>query len=83
MIKGWVDKLRTETMNLPISSMTIAEKLSAMEQLWASLELERDDAPPPEWHAKILAERQARIDSGVTTFSTLDEVEARLRKRGS
>ncbi len=70
-------------MNLPISTMTIAEKLAAMEQLWASLQLQHDDMPSPQWHAEILAERQKRIDNGKTAFSTLDEVQERLRKRGS
>lgn len=68
-------------MNLPISTMTIAEKLAAMEQLWASLQPDADSMAPPEWHGKILAERQKRIDNGATSFSTLDEVRKRLESR--
>ncbi|MDA7503597.1 addiction module protein [Planctomicrobium sp.] len=66
-------------MELPISSMTTAEKLSAMEQLWASLQTQPDHAPPA-WHQKVLVERQRRIDSGEATFSTLDEVQDRIMK---
>lgn len=65
-------------MDLPLSTMSTAEKLAAMEQLWNSLQSEVDSAPAPEWHAKILAERQARIDTGETSFSTIDEVRERL-----
>lgn len=65
-------------MNLPISSMSTAEKLAAMEELWDSLQQNPDSVPPPAWHAKVLAERQARIDHAETSFSTLDEVRDRL-----
>lgn len=69
-------------MNLPISSMSAAEKLEAVEQLWASLQTQEQFAPP-EWHRKVLEKRQERIDRGEATFSTLEEVGDRLQKRGS
>ncbi len=65
-------------MNLPISSMTTAEKLAAMEELWTSLQHDVDAVQPPEWHARVLTERQKRIDNGETTFSTVEEVRSRL-----
>ena len=68
-------------MNLRISSMTTAEKIAAMEELWASLQSDADAAPAPEWHAKVLAERQKRIDNGETTFSSLQELRERLENR--
>lgn len=67
-------------MNLTVSSMSTAQKLEAMEQLWASLQTS-EDFTPPEWHRQILADRQKRIDRGETTFSTVAEVRERLRKR--
>ena len=67
-------------MNQPISSLTTAQKLDAMEQLWASLQ-GADDLTAPAWHRQILAERQERIDRGETTFSTVEVVRERLRKR--
>lgn len=66
-------------MEIPIASMTTAEKLSAMEQLWMSLQVQPDHTPP-EWHKNVLAERQRKIDSGEVTFSTLDEVQERIAK---
>lgn len=65
-------------MNIPISSMSTAEKLAAMEELWASLQRDPQPAEPPAWHAAVLTERQARIDAGQTTFSTLEEVRRRI-----
>ena len=64
-------------MDFPLTSMTTAEKLVAMEQLWASLELQ-PDLEMPQWHSDVLTERQSRIDSGEATFSTLDEVKQRI-----
>ena len=66
-------------MDLPVSSMTTAEKLSAMEQLWTSLQVEPDHHPP-EWHQNVLAERRRKIESGDATFSTLDEIQQRIAK---
>jgi hypothetical protein len=68
-------------MDLPVTSMTTAQKLEAMEQLWASLQTAKD-FNPPEWHRAILSERQQRIDRGETMFSTVDEARERLMKRG-
>ena len=68
-------------MDLPVTSMTNAQKLQAMEQPWASLQT-AEDFNPPEWHRAILSERQKRIDRGETVFSTVDQVRERLMKRG-
>ena len=67
-------------MELPVSSMTTAEKLAAMEQLWASLQVQ-EDFSPPQWHRQILEERQKRIDRGEVSFSTLEKVRERLSNR--
>ncbi|MCA8992958.1 MAG: addiction module protein [Planctomycetaceae bacterium] len=70
-------------MHLPISSMSTAEKLDAMEQLWLSLQAEGGDVVPPDWHQEVLAERQKRIDKGETSFSSLNDVRKRLDRRDS
>ena len=76
----WLLPLDAEmNMDLPVSSMSTAEKLDAMEQLWASLQTQSDHAPP-DWHGQILAERQQRIDRGEVSFSTLDEVRQRIER---
>jgi hypothetical protein len=67
-------------MEIPIDSMTTAEKLVAMEQLWTSLQVQPDHVPP-EWHSKVLAERQRKLDSAEVAFSTLDEVRERIGKQ--
>ena len=62
-----------------IPRLTKAERLQAMEWLWASL---RDQEPvaSPEWHGEILAARQAKLDSGQAQFLTIEQVQERLRR---
>ncbi len=41
---------------LEIQSMSVAEKLSAINQLWESLE--KVEIPSPNWHQEVLENRQ-------------------------
>ena len=66
-------------MDFPVSSMSTAEKIAAMEQLWASLQLQADHRSP-DWHAKVLEERKRKMDAGQLSFSTLDEVRSRIQR---
>jgi hypothetical protein len=62
-----------------LATLSLAERLRAMEVLWDSLC--RDDAPElsPDWHEAILQQRREELFSLPT--SSLDEVEARVRQR--
>ena len=64
-----------------IAEMSPAERLSTMEQLWASFARDGIDYPSPDWHAKVLEERAELIDSGEATTMTVDELQARLQNR--
>jgi putative addiction module component len=46
-----------------VSQLSKTERLEAMELLWASLTKEHQDMDSPEWHAKVLTARQAKVDS--------------------
>ena len=70
-------------MQLPLSSMTVAEKLDAMEQLWNSLQNDPVSESSPAWHEEILNERRQQMECGETVFSSFAEVADRLRKRKS
>lgn len=67
-------------MDLHVSSMSTAEKLDAMEQLWTSLQTQSDHCSP-EWHQQILEERQQRVNQGQVAFFTLDEVRERIERK--
>ena len=66
---------------LPIDTLSIAEKLLLMERLWADLSRRPSDVPIPEWHGDILAERQAAVREGRTSFVEWEAAKDRLRER--
>ena len=63
-----------------VSQLSKAERLETMELLWASLSTEQQDMESPEWHGKVLAARQARVDSGKGEFLSVALLKERLRR---
>jgi putative addiction module component (TIGR02574 family) len=63
-----------------VEHLSKAERLEAMELLWASLSTEQQDMESPEWHGKVLAARRAKVDSGKGQFLTVDLLKERLRR---
>lgn len=70
------------SIDLPLDTMTTAEKLEAMEAIWASLCREPIDVVTPDWHARLLAERKQRLASGEATVSDWSEARKRLQNLG-
>ena len=66
---------------LPIEALSISDKLLLMERLWEDLSRRPSDVPVPEWHGDILAERQAAVRDGRTSFIEWDAAKERLRER--
>ena len=63
-----------------VSRLSKAERLQAMEWLWASLSKEPDDIVSPEWHGEVLAVRKAKADSGEAQFLTVAQLKKRLHR---
>ena len=70
------------SIDLPLDSMSVAEKLRIMETVWASLCNKPADVASPEWHAKVLADRTRRLLSGEATVSTWGDAKQRLQELG-
>ena len=68
--------------DLPLENMTVAEKLRVMETVWASLCSKPADVASPDWHAKVLAERARRLESGEATVSKWSDAKQRLQDLG-
>ena len=66
---------------LPLESMSIAEKLALMERLWEDLSRCPEDVPSPKWHGDVLAERIAAVREGRATFVDWEDAKRRLRER--
>ena len=64
---------------LPLAQMTVAEKLQAMEVLWADLSERAADEAVPAWHAEVLAERERRLAAGEERVLDWDEAKRQLR----
>ena len=67
-------------MALPLAQMSVAEKLQAMEALWADLSCHAPDEIVPGWHAKVLAEREQRLAAGQEAVLDWDEAKRQLRR---
>jgi hypothetical protein len=63
-----------------VSRLSKAERLQAMEWLWASLSKESKEIESPEWHGKVLAARKAKADSGEAQFLTVGQLKKRLHR---
>ncbi len=65
-------------MELPLHSMSAAEKVQLMEAIWSSLRETPSEVEPPEWHKEILAERTRRLEQRGATVSDWPDAKARL-----
>lgn len=69
--------------NIPLKSMTMAEKLEALEAIWADLCQTPTDVQSPEWHKEILDQRRQRLASGEARVSDWSVAKQRLQSLGS
>ena len=71
------DKSQEEAMiSIPLDKMSLAEKLEAMEALWADLSRTPADVPVPQWHRDVL---NARLKSPANWLDW-EQVKASLRE---
>lgn len=63
---------------LPLDEMSVEEKLQAMEVIWDDLCKSIDSVPAPEWHEKILAEREAALKRGEDDFIDWEEAKKNI-----
>jgi Putative addiction module component len=67
--------------DLQIEKMTLAEKLRAMEALWADLSRNEENIQSPPWHEQVLKERDERVKSGQEKFVSWADAKRELRDR--
>lgn len=66
---------------IPLSDMSAADKLRAIEEIWADLSRTAEDVPAPAWHADILQAREQRIADGQARFLDTAQAKAAVRER--
>jgi hypothetical protein len=64
-----------------IKSMSLTERLQAMELIWRSFSGSEDEVPSPDWHGEVLSERLAKVEAGEGKFLTIPELKARLASK--
>ena len=71
------------SVTLPLSEMSLPEKLQLMEALWEDLSRNSGVLESPEWHGTVLQEREGRILKGETHFIDWEEAKKEIRRRVS
>ncbi len=66
---------------LPLNSMTIEDKLLAMEFLWDDLRRLHPPMEPPAWHRNILDERERNLQAGSDELLDWEEAKRAIRER--
>ncbi|WP_044891629.1 addiction module protein [Opitutus terrae] len=66
---------------LPLDQMTTAEKLRAMEILWADLTRKAESFESPAWHDAVLRERDQRVAEGKEAYVSWEDAKRDLRER--
>jgi hypothetical protein len=66
---------------LPLAQMTYDEKLDLLETILIDLFRNHSNEDPPEWHRKILEEREKLLAEGKMEVLDFDEVVRNLRQK--
>ncbi len=64
-----------------LKQMTVPDKLRLMEALWDELCSREEEIPVPDWHTRVLDERECQIEAGKATFSDWETAKERIAKR--
>jgi hypothetical protein len=66
---------------IPLGEMTTAEKLQAIEDIWADLQKVPEEIRSPGWHKDVLAARDGRVQQGTSHFSDWGTAKSRIREK--
>jgi hypothetical protein len=66
---------------LPIKRMSRADKLRAMEALWADLSRDEAEFDSPDWHGTVLRETEQLVRDGKAKFSDWPAARRRLHRK--
>jgi hypothetical protein len=68
---------------LPLQKMSRAEKLRAMEALWADLSKDDDRFESPLWHGHVLRETERAVKNGKAKFTDWEKAKKRIRRKAA
>ncbi len=66
---------------LPLDNMSVEDKILTMESLCNSLLHENVEMASPDWHGKVLVEREAAIERGEAQFEDWETAKEKIRQQ--
>jgi len=69
--------------DLPLSKLSVAQKLDLMEALWANLTRDEKKFRSPAWHETVLQDREEAYIAGKVTVSDWEQAKKRIKKKVS
>jgi hypothetical protein len=69
--------------DLPVSELSLAQKLDLMEILWADLTRDDTKLKSPAWHETVLKDREEAFAAGKVTVSDWEQAKKRIKKKVS
>ncbi|MFH0813451.1 MAG: addiction module protein [Pseudomonadota bacterium] len=69
--------------DLPLSQLSLAQKLDLMETLWADLTRDGKTLKSPAWHETVLKDREEAFAAGEVTVSDWEQAKKRIKKKVS
>jgi hypothetical protein len=67
--------------SLPLSKMTLTQKMDVMERVWKSMTAKESEFESPGWHLDVLKEREKLVATGKAKFSDWSKAKERIRKQ--
>ena len=72
-----------ERVELPLSKLTLAQKLDLMEAIWDDLAKHEESLESPHWHEEVLKEGEGALAGGKAIVSDWEEAKGRTRRNVS
>ncbi len=69
--------------DLPLSKLSVAQKLDLMESLWADLTRHEKKLKSPAWHETVLQDREEAYETDKLTVSDWEQAKKRIKKKVS
>ena len=72
-----------ERVDLPLTKLTLAQKLDLIETLWDDISKNAKALESPSWHEEVLQDRQKALEAGKASARDWDQAKERIRRNVS
>jgi len=69
------------SVSIPLETMSVEEKILAMELIWDNLSSQANNITTPEWHKNILDEREKMLQQGIEQPVNWETAKRELRNK--